>query len=137
MTKKLATFAVALAALVLAGCSECECKIEGIGTGGGGGNYEPAITSDIAYSFDIPQSQADCPTGTEYTISVPGSPELDGGPGIVDRDGGPGIRDRDNNHVTRYCQRPCTGGQVASGKMVIDWHNNASHVVAARHCDDP
>lgn len=94
------------------------------------------LGEDVCYSWDIPESQADCPTGTQFMQSVPGDSDLDGGPGIVDRDGGPGIVDRDGNFITDYCLKPCEGSEVPTGPTIIDWHNPNDHVVAYRRCVD-
>jgi hypothetical protein len=99
-----------------------------------------SLVKDITYSWDIPDSQADCGPAPadgglyEYKDTVPFSPDLDGGPGIVDRDGGPGIVDRDENHVAKYCLKTCPPGREHAGPPVLDLHNNTNFVRAERRC---
>lgn len=89
--------------------------------------------ADIVYSWYIPDN-GDCPTGTVFMASTPGSPDLDGGPGIVDRDGGTGIVDREEKFVTDYCLRGCVGSEQPTGAPIVDWHNPGKYVVAYRRC---
>jgi hypothetical protein len=82
---------------------------------------------DVKYNYDIPESQADCPTGTEYRS---------GGTSVRDRSGGTSVRDRNNDEVMDYCEATtCPGGVTPTGEPVMEWHL-ADHgmVTAKRVC---
>jgi hypothetical protein len=99
-----------------------------------------SLVKDITYSWDVPNSQADCGPAPangglyEFKDSTPFSPDLDGGPGIVNRDGGPGIVRRDGGNVTKYCLKTCPAGQVHAGPPLVDIHNTTNFVRAERRC---
>ena len=95
----------------------------------------PYEDADIVYSWEIPESQADCPSGTEYRDSATAaSGILDGGASIVDRDGGATIVDRDGNPVKQHCYRPCADGEMPVGKTIVDWQHNGDFVVGYQIC---
>ena len=123
--KKLMVLGVACTTIALGGCcqwcNDPDCEI--------------CDDRDVVYAFNIPESQADCPVGTEYVdvtepITIPGL----GGSGIVDR-GGSGIVDRDNLPVEQFCYKACPIGEVPLDEDAnVDWNNSSEFIVGESFC---
>ena len=79
---------------------------------------------DVEYNYNIPEGDADCPSGMTYRSS---------GTGIVDRSSGSGIVDRDGDPVGKYCYVDnCAGTWDDSVAASIDWHQEDHEVVVAK-----
>lgn len=83
--------------------------------------------TDVKYDYNVPESQADCPSGMNFRS---------GGSTIVDRSGGSRIVDRNGEEVGSYCEEAdCPGGNWSSEPPEMDWHlDQHGYVVANRVC---
>ena len=79
---------------------------------------------DVERRYDIPESQSDCPTGTDFRS---------GGGGVIDRSGGGGVIDRDNNPVEEYCEPQCPPGESHVGDPDMIW-SDQNKITAIRPC---
>jgi hypothetical protein len=79
---------------------------------------------DVERRYDIPKSQTDCPTGTDFRS---------GGGGVIDRSGGGGVIDRDNNPVNEYCEPKCPTGESHVGDPDMIW-SDQNKITANRPC---
>jgi len=83
---------------------------------------------DVEYKYDIPASDADCPTDTIYRS---------GGANVRDRSGGANVRDRKGGDVNAYCEALlCPDGETpGEGDPIIIWHlDDHKQVVARKTC---
>ena len=78
--------------------------------------------TDVAYDYNIPTGDAECPAGMTYRS---------GGAGIVDRSGGSGIVDRNNIPVMDYCYTPTCPNPDFTQPAEMDWHLDSHQVVVA------
>jgi len=80
---------------------------------------------DVERRYNIPQSQAECPTGTDFRS---------GGGAVIDRSGGGGVIDRDGNDVINYCEPQCAPGESHVGDPDMIWHDTNKVITAERPC---
>jgi hypothetical protein len=83
---------------------------------------------DVEYTYDVPESDADCPSGTAYRS---------GGTNVRDRSGGTNIRDRQGGDVSDYCEAMvCPGGETpGDSDPIIVWHlDDHKQIVARKTC---
>lgn len=85
--------------------------------------------TDVAYDYNIPDTDAQCPAGMDFRS---------GGAGIVDRSGGSGIVDRNGSAVQNYCYAPTCPNPDFTQPAEMEWHLDSHQVVVADpHCPAP
>ena len=81
---------------------------------------------DVEFNYDVPQTQSDCPAGSEIRS---------GGAGVVDRSGGAGVVDRNGSTVDDYCDPdPCVLDETPIDPPVMIFDQNGDVVSATRVC---